>query len=642
MAVILIFASFLSAIVLIYFSEEQLRVAILKAYIIHGCLIFISTEGLSLTRSLDFAHIVSLWAIVLLINCSILYVKYSSQIKNYRPKFYFKALDRSSQISTIAVIVITSISLAIALIAPPNNWDSMTYHMPRVMHWIQNRAVAHYPTHNLRQISFPPGAAYIITHLQILSGSDHFANCVQWMAFVGSILGISLITKKLIGDEAQWISMLLCASLPMAIAQSATTQTDLVTAFWLVCFTYFLFGFKPNSKLDLFWLSASLSLAFATKPTALIYGVPLLLASGFILFKAFYKQNANFIQALFTGTSTYLTVSLGSLIFSIPNWLRNAQTFGQPLGIDMGTKSSVHSLTELLSVVLKNLALNIPVPAFNQVILLIHRLINVDINEPSLTWGNPTIPFNNPTTSPTSLLLPFEDTVASPIHLILGVVALSYILYTGFYSRSRQNKNVVILGAIIVSGYLIYCYLLKWQPWGNRLLLSLFILQTPITAYYLTSCFHEKSNWYRRLIFLLASLSILYALSPIRHPLIALPYWSSDLASHRSESVLFLQRQQIYFSGSLKFLDITYHKLVNTAVDRYHCRTIGLISQDEDWEYPLWVLLNEKTAGNFRLKHIEVKNESAKLEPEFPDSELCAIVWSTGKIQPINQKEFSQ
>ena len=131
-------------------------------------------------------------------------------------------------------------------------------------------------------------------------------------------------------------------------------------------------------------------------------------------------------------------------------------------------------------------------------------------------------------------------------------------------------------------------------------------------------------------------MAILYALTPIRHPLVPLPNWSPYSAPEQSESILLLPRQKIYFSGSLKYLEITYRKIVNTVIDRDHCHTIGLISGEDDWEYPLWALFNEKTSGNFRLKHVDAKNESAKLEPEFPDSELCAIVSTKGRVQSIH------
>ncbi|PSB15783.1 hypothetical protein C7B65_23505 [Phormidesmis priestleyi ULC007] len=636
MAIVLIFASFLFAIAILYLRENQFRLAFIKACIIHGCLIIFSTELLSLTRSLDFTHVASFWLITSLVNFSVLWNCYRKLPANrtFKLKSNFETLDRASQISIAVTIAVLLISLITALIAPPNNWDSMTYHMPRVMHWIQNRTVAHYPTHSLRQISFPPGAAYIVTHLQILAGGDRFANCVQWLSFVGSIFGISLLTKKLVGEQAQWISLVLCASIPMAIAQSTTTQTDLVTSFWLVCFTYFLFA-SPDFKSNLFWMIGSLGLALVTKPTAIIFGIPLFVVFGFLTFRRSFIQNSSVIKSCLNTVKVCSIVGLGSLTFPIWSWLRNAQTLNQFLGTDMGTRSEVNSLPELISIFLKNLSLNLTLPGLRQFITLIHEyFLKVDVNKPALTLGNPVVAFSTIRTSPLNLLFPMEDSVANPIHLILGVVAVSY-LWSSYFRRADQKLRLLLLSGAIATGYLLYCYLLKWQPWGNRLLLPLFILQTPIISYYLADCLKIRSNLSVKLTSLIGVVAILYALTPIRHPLVPLPNWSPYLAQGQSESILWLPRQQIYFGGSLKYLEITDRKIVDTVIDRDHCHTIGLISGEDDWEYPLWVLFNEKTSGNFRLKHVDVKNESAKLEPEFPDSELCAIVSTKGHIQSI-------
>ena len=43
----------------------------------------------------------------------------------------------------------------IALLAAPNTFDSMTYHMGRVAHWAHQGSVAPYPTHIVRQITAP-------------------------------------------------------------------------------------------------------------------------------------------------------------------------------------------------------------------------------------------------------------------------------------------------------------------------------------------------------------------------------------------------------------------------------------------------------------------------------------------------------
>jgi hypothetical protein len=79
--------------------------------------------------------------------------------------------------------VLATALLVTALVAPPNNYDSMTYHMARIAHWLQNGSVRFYPTHNPRQLHLAPFAEYAILQFQVLTGgSDRFANAVQWFA----------------------------------------------------------------------------------------------------------------------------------------------------------------------------------------------------------------------------------------------------------------------------------------------------------------------------------------------------------------------------------------------------------------------------------------------------------------------------
>ncbi len=60
------------------------------------------------------------------------------------------------------VAVIVAIVGVVALLSPPNSWDVMQYHLPRIVHWLQNRRVSFYPTHELKQLHMPPGAEYLM------------------------------------------------------------------------------------------------------------------------------------------------------------------------------------------------------------------------------------------------------------------------------------------------------------------------------------------------------------------------------------------------------------------------------------------------------------------------------------------------
>lgn len=96
----------------------------------------------------------------------------------------------------------------------------MTYHMSRVVHWIQNRSIAHYPTHITRQLHQSPWTEYAILHFQILSGSDRFANLIQWFSMVGATLGVSLIAKQMGADlRGQFFAAVFSITIPMGILQ---------------------------------------------------------------------------------------------------------------------------------------------------------------------------------------------------------------------------------------------------------------------------------------------------------------------------------------------------------------------------------------------------------------------------------------
>ena len=41
----------------------------------------------------------------------------------------------------------------LAFMTWPYNWDSLTYHLPRIAQWAQNKSVAHYAVNDVRQVT---------------------------------------------------------------------------------------------------------------------------------------------------------------------------------------------------------------------------------------------------------------------------------------------------------------------------------------------------------------------------------------------------------------------------------------------------------------------------------------------------------
>ena len=76
----------------------------------------------------------------------------------------------------VGISIIIALVGTVALLSPPNTWDVMTYHLPRIVHWLQNRSVAFYPTHEPRQLFMPPWAEFAVLHFHALFGDDRLDN----------------------------------------------------------------------------------------------------------------------------------------------------------------------------------------------------------------------------------------------------------------------------------------------------------------------------------------------------------------------------------------------------------------------------------------------------------------------------------
>ena len=95
-------------------------------------------------------------------------------------------IDSAGRQLLVGVGLLALISGTIAIVSPPNTWDSMTYHMSRVMHWIQNGSLLPYPTNCERQLFLNPGAEFRFAISRSFRAATGFPNMVQWFAMIGT------------------------------------------------------------------------------------------------------------------------------------------------------------------------------------------------------------------------------------------------------------------------------------------------------------------------------------------------------------------------------------------------------------------------------------------------------------------------
>jgi len=218
-------------------------------------------------------------------------------------------------------------AFASGLLSPPNNWDSMTYKLPRIHYWMQHRSLMVFPAHVTRLIELNPGAGFTLLHFELLSGTYKFFYLGQWIAAVAATLASSLIARGLGGNrQTQLFAGALIWSIPMAVLQASSTQDDLTAAAWIlvfIAFTFKLLKDKSNPSPGLSFLTGTaLGIGLTTKGTVDFFAFPFCLWIGF---EALFHFRRRWIPCL-------AIISICTLALAVPFLVRNNSVFGNPYG----------------------------------------------------------------------------------------------------------------------------------------------------------------------------------------------------------------------------------------------------------------------------------------------------------------------
>jgi len=578
------------------FWSVSLREGFLFIAILGGVSVTVITEILSAFSSITFGWLVVFWCVVLLgATCFVITLMKRQRLVVLSPslRLPFRAVPFLSGL--VLIVALTGVT---AFVSPPNNYDSMTYHMSRVVHWIQDRNVSFYPTHIGRQLYMNPWAEFAIMHLQILGDGDRFANFVQWFSMIGCLIGVSLLAKQFGGDwQTQLFAAIFAGTIPMGILQSSSTQTDYAVSFWLVCFTYFLISLIRQGQIH--WPYAlgagfSLGLAVLTKPTAYMFAGPFVVWAAYVFLSKFG----------FDSWKLALLIGAACLVLNSGHYTRNLGLFGSPIGPKTNMSYDVISPSSLLFNVDRNLALHRG-SGIRSSIREFHRVLNIDINDPRTTW------YSQLTKSQVLKPSLHEDTAGNLLHLSL-ILSASLLFFIS--KEIRSSRVLASYLTALFCGFLLFCALLKWTPWNIRLQLPLFVLASPFVAAVLFKTLHEKVIVTIAFALLLSALP--WALFNSTRPLVG----DQNIWNRTRLDQYFENRQDLRngFFGAAYFLKSN------------KCGQIGLDIGFNDWEYPFWPLLNPDANDAIRIEHVNVKNESGLISvlPNFSSFRPCAIISS--------------
>jgi hypothetical protein len=652
---------------------SSIREAILKSMLAGWLAILVSTEVLSALNRIEYAWVLVFW---IAIDSAALALVILFRLKNAAGLWGTKrtSSDRPDPVALICasiLVVLGLITLLVSLKAPPNNFDSMTYHLARVSHWIQNRNISYYPTAIPRQNYSLPLAEFVILHLQILSKSDLYANLVQWFSYLAAILAGSLIAKRMgASPRGQWMTAVLIGTLPMAILQSTSTQNDLAVGALCLIFAYFLLKIMAGmNREDIIFSGLALGAALAVKGTAYVFCAAIGLSIAGITLLG--KQKKDLIRSI----SGFLLIILLALVMNTQIYARNIRLYHSPI-VSGGerTINEVFSVPVLFANLVRNGAVQLasPLPAANQALNQgITRLLGQQINNPASTFENQ------------SFKIAFqinEDYSGNPLHFLLITAALLVLPWLKKNSSRELKASLLAIALSII----MFSFFFKWQPWGSRLQLPIFLLGSVATGY-LLGMLETRAKLQVALSALVFLICLPYLLfNPIR-PL--MPFWADDsvfsntplkralledanryLDKHpamkdrvdsftslfyEGYSVLHTRRRELYFLGNHE-LYWPYVGACNAVRDSLTSE-VGLVMNSNDWEYPLWMLLKQQAVISTRqVYHIDVSDISGTITTshnplpeiviittagweEFMENNHYTVIYTSGPIQVLQK-----
>ncbi|AQG79658.1 protein O-mannosyl-transferase family [Spirosoma montaniterrae] len=258
----------------------------------------------------------------------------------------------SSLFITLLIIAVTN--LLLVLFTVPNEWDSMTGHLNRVMQYIQRGSMRHFGGTNWNMDTYPKSVCTLQIYAFLMTG--HFENGFKfihhlsyWTAIVavfGIVQRIGQLTAH--SPEPRRMNRLLSASffcalayalLPDFLMQAITTETDIVLTAYLSVLLYMLFSYRqsvaagqPDNRY-LYLAGIAFGIAFGHKIT-----FALLLPSVFVvmLYTVLWSGpgSANSLAVWFNRAWRLgAAIVVGMCLWTLPTgYLKNIDVFGHPIG----------------------------------------------------------------------------------------------------------------------------------------------------------------------------------------------------------------------------------------------------------------------------------------------------------------------
>lgn len=509
---------------------------------------------------------------------------------------------RAAPAAAILVAVVAVLVTLSAVEWLPNNWDSMTYRLARVAHWIERGSVGAYPTSIARQNVLPPGTEYLVLVLQLVAGSDALANLPQLGAWLMLAFSLPALARTLGAPRlvAPWAGPLFACA-PMAALQAPTTQNDLMAALMAVAVVVTCLPFLHRNRR---WRATDVALSMAVgaaaalvKPTAVVAAVGI---AGFAVAGCLrsLRRSPGSLRGLARGVAAGTCAAaliLAPFVLAAASDSRTAgasEAFVYPLAGEFGDRAVN---------VVRGAVRHLPLPqAIADGLASTDSVPGCDI--PGRLCAE-------------SMLRLHEDYAGNPGQAILVLMALALAVARWRFLARRSRVAVVALAL----AWTVFHFTFRDNVWISRLQVPLFAIAS-IAALAACSALPRRRPTIVAVGALVTLVSAHGALAAARTearpPLLA----PGDLAQARSPAA--------YYTTAPRGLG-QLHDAVLWATNQERCPRLGLIIGGDSYDYPLtWRAMQAGT----EVRHVDVNDDWACAIFSDRDGLPLGNAWAASEI----------
>lgn len=582
-----------------YLGRQDKAASFVDAVILWSTWIFAATELLSIFHMLHVVSVFVIWGIADVVLFVWLFWQCRS---NNQTVLQGIKVCLSAKITwdwkTVVIILTAGCVLILAIWTVPYNWDSMTYHLPRICAWTQNRSVAHYATSDIRQIGSPVLAEFINLHVYLLTGQrDILFHLLQCFSYLASAVLVYRIAQKLnCSSFFCFLSSLLYLSMPIAMSEALTTQVDNFAALWLLFFVYLLIDFT-NPQEAILWnkqtiwkviaLGFCVAYGYLAKPSVCIAMV--LYVLWLLLICIIRKDKITVLLKLIVCVIPSIILPL------LPEMIRNIRTFQAFLPPAAGERQLVGTLNPFYLIInfLKNYVQNLPnvylYDSGNLLTKMVQKaaqFLQVPLNAPEISEDGRTFYLWTPPNYG-------HDTAINPLLVLL----ITFCVIWGILKwREIDFRHLYCNFSFVTTfNFFFFCMILRWEPFVTRYMSAYLALLCPVIALQIQkrTSGPGKERLRQAITCIICFLCLTELLNMgIYHRNMCTQYQAGE-------------RPEGYFANRQGERE-PYQAICQNILDCGY-QTVGLKLAADSYEYPFWAMLNNRVQ---QMGHVLVDNES--------------------------------